>query len=245
MSSLLGVSEGATQSSCGHMTPLKRVAYVTCRTKKKSRAARPARRRRSEPGRRRRQSRRRGVRWLLRQRQDCRHQQHHHHQSQQQPCNPQASTSNSLTVALSATLRTELLSAELVRQQQPCSSWILMRLSTQQPAAHQRHHPGSSQLTTGWCARSQRWVADLVMHTRRLLMVACTQQHYVVDCHAGGHGGPCDVQRWPHIQPRRHHDVAGCNGAVSPMTSLPLARTELIPNHALRNTIEASLRWKR
>jgi U-box domain len=29
------------------------------------------------------------------------------------------------------------------------------------------------------------------------------------------------------------------NGAVSPQTSQPLARTELTPNHALRNTIEA------
>jgi U-box domain len=29
------------------------------------------------------------------------------------------------------------------------------------------------------------------------------------------------------------------NGAVSPLTSQPLARSELIPNHALRNTIEA------
>jgi E3 ubiquitin-protein ligase RGLG len=35
------------------------------------------------------------------------------------------------------------------------------------------------------------------------------------------------------------------NGAVSPLTSQPLARTELIPNHALRNTLEAVLRRKR
>ena len=35
------------------------------------------------------------------------------------------------------------------------------------------------------------------------------------------------------------------NGAVSPLTSQPLARAELIPNHALRNTIEAMLRCKR
>ena len=34
------------------------------------------------------------------------------------------------------------------------------------------------------------------------------------------------------------------NGAISPLTSQPLARTELIPNHALRNTIEAMLRRK-
>jgi U-box domain len=31
------------------------------------------------------------------------------------------------------------------------------------------------------------------------------------------------------------------NGPISPMTSQPLARFELIPNHALRNTIEAML----
>ena len=37
----------------------------------------------------------------------------------------------------------------------------------------------------------------------------------------------------------------GANGAISPMTSQPLARIELIPNHALRNTIEAMLRRKR
>ena len=29
------------------------------------------------------------------------------------------------------------------------------------------------------------------------------------------------------------------NGAISPLTSQPLARNELIPNHALRNLIEA------
>ena len=31
------------------------------------------------------------------------------------------------------------------------------------------------------------------------------------------------------------------NGAVSPLTSQPLARSELTPKHALRNTIEAVL----
>ena len=35
------------------------------------------------------------------------------------------------------------------------------------------------------------------------------------------------------------------NGAVSPLSSQPLAHPELIPNHALRNTIEAVLRRKR
>jgi U-box domain len=35
------------------------------------------------------------------------------------------------------------------------------------------------------------------------------------------------------------------NGAISPLTSQPLARAELIPNHALRNTIEAVLQHTR
>ena len=35
------------------------------------------------------------------------------------------------------------------------------------------------------------------------------------------------------------------NGAIPPLTSQPLARSELIPNHALRNTIEAVLQCTR
>ena len=50
------------------------------------------------------------------------------------------------------------------------------------------------------------------------------------------------MQRWPYIQSCRRHGMAECEGAISPLTSQPLARSELIPNHALRNTIEAMLR---
>ena len=160
------------------MTPPERVACATHRTRKRSRAARPARRHRSGLGRRQHQSRRRAVQRLLLQRRN----RPHHHQQQQQ-----TSASGSLTMTCLVTLSPKLLSPASMQQRQTCSSWGWSRpVQLQQPAARLRHHPGSSQQTTGWCARSQRWADDVATCTETLHVPSSAQQHPVAGCHAGG-----------------------------------------------------------